>query len=651
MRRPGWWLLDRRFVFSVLALEDARPTLSQTDSSRAARPLATDDALVRDRVARATRRGVNVGFERRRWSCTIGGAVGSIVGLGAWVIRPRHRGGGHLAAVTCCSWLRTSLAETSWLSWSTGSTSQVSPAWLRSAPTWTDRGARLSVMEQGREVVVLGAGFSKAVHEAFPLIGELAEKVADKLAEQGVNHPLLRELKERLKAEQAQCVESTPEDTTTSEGSLTFETWLSRLAEDQPHLDASERFERRALFSKTARSIREVLVEAEEQAFRDTLPSWAFQFVRLLDIRQATVLTLNYDLLAERLTDTAVWVPARPSRHAVILPGRKLLPEDIFCGLPPCSPPHMWQQTNYGITQPLIVTDEPVSSFRLLKLHGSIGWFAVADDPTGLSLAHWRDANAEKSEEEREQQRRQVLPGREPFIVPPATNKSGYLANPVVREIWWSARHALETARRVVLVGYSLPLADATFAGLLAETLSSRGANEQSIEVVDVRPEPVVKHLARLGIRTDRDNAHEGGDALEGWVASQVDDQAKDVVKALSDTLSRMPDNVNLVAMAHWKPERDGTGPPVQLPGRMEDNTLVLEVQPPNLPTAAKPTTVPEFRRLLSKASKLEVCRILRNEKRARRPIVRATVPPRLEARNRTVVVNLYPMTTPEDWS
>ncbi len=503
-------------------------------------------------------------------------------------------------------------------------------------------------MEQPREVVALGAGFSKAVHEAFPLIGELAEKVAARLTKDGVDHPLLRELEARLEAEQAQLGASTPPGSAVAEGSLTFETWLSRLAEDQPHLDASERFERRALFSKAARAIREVLVEAEERAFRGTLPSWAYQFVRLLDIRRTTVLTLNYDLLVERLAEAAVWVPPRPSSNVGVIPGRELLPEDIFCGLPPCSPPHAWQQTNYGCAAPVITTDEPASSFRLLKLHGSVGWFAAADDPTGLSLAHWRNTHAEGSEEQREERRRRELPGREPFIVPPATNKSGYLLNPVIREIWQSARRELENAKRVVLVGYSLPLGDATFAGLLAETLGSRKATECRVEVVDLDPERVVEHLTRLGIDQDCVSVHEGNDALERWVTSQVEAEATEVVKTLAASLTapRVSAGANVVATAHWKRERGGSGPSVRLPGCMEGNTLVLKVQSPNSLTASEPTTVSQFLNQLSAATRLDIGLILNDGTRARRPVVRAS----LQAVNPTKTVDLYPMTTPEDW-
>jgi len=58
-----------------------------------------------------------------------------------------------------------------------------------------------------------------------------------------------------------------------------------------------------------------------------------------------------------------------------------------------------------------------------------------------------------------------------PFIVPPTATKSSYLTNLVVRKIWARARAALAKAKRLIVIGYSIPPEDQVAAGMIVEAL------------------------------------------------------------------------------------------------------------------------------------------------------------------------------------
>jgi hypothetical protein len=97
--------------------------------------------------------------------------------------------------------------------------------------------------------------------------------------------------------------------------------------------------------------------------------------------------------------------------------------------------------------------------------------------------------------------RRRNLPGRVPFVVPPAAPKSPYYRNAIIREVWQQAAHALRRADRVFIVGYSLPPTDLTFASMLTDTLIK---SPSYVTIVDLRPAAVAERLCALGFPEDR---------------------------------------------------------------------------------------------------------------------------------------------------
>ena len=118
-----------------------------------------------------------------------------------------------------------------------------------------------------------------------------------------------------------------------------FETWLSRLAEDQPHLYVAENLENRGVLVRVVEQLVAVLAEAEAEA--SGRPGWLFDLLTLAHHRKATLITLDYDGLVEAAVRTLKlhltvarrrWLhrrtflttfPSGAARRFVVLPGTR----------------------------------------------------------------------------------------------------------------------------------------------------------------------------------------------------------------------------------------------------------------------------------------------------------------------------------------
>lgn len=313
---------------------------------------------------------------------------------------------------------------------------------------------------EGQHVVVLGAGFSRAISAAMPLTDELGRQAVELLAANG----------RRLSATQ---LGFGPE--------LTFESWLSLLSEDQPQLTDAENRDNAALFAHLRDAIGDRLLDAQREALLQLPPGWLYELVGVLHRWRATVITLNYDVLVEAAVQThEIWDPAVR---------RRVQPGDLLRNLPPLP--------NVGarLVGPLCRT------FTLLKLHGSLDWWAVPNDASGATLTREdrRPVFGDPDEMPIEQRQRE-LPGRERFIIPPLSTKSTYYRNPLTRELWQQAHRALSAATRISLVGYSMPPADLVMTNMLRPALSTPGIE---VDVVNPDPDRLVDRLIGLGLRAD----------------------------------------------------------------------------------------------------------------------------------------------------
>ena len=289
------------------------------------------------------------------------------------------------------------------------------------------------------DVFILGAGFSKAVAENFPLAADLLEPIRTQLGDQ-----LGAAVQPR--------------------GGEGFEQWLSRLAEDQPYLPSDANLERAAAFQRVSKAVSEILSDHENTALASPEPEWLAKLVATWHIRQATVISFNYDNLVEAAVLSQVL--ALKDDHQ--FDSRVTVP-DILRGLPPLPPRLMSEET------PTHVGPSFDQTFRLLKLHGSISWFWDDGDNGGATLQRWPYIGQflQPRGDQTEDIARQ-FPGRVPFIAPPSATKSKYLGNRVLRDFWREALYALQNAENIYFLGYSVPPQDQAAMGLIIEGIGDR---------------------------------------------------------------------------------------------------------------------------------------------------------------------------------
>ncbi|MGI8446623.1 MAG: hypothetical protein ACR2MP_05445, partial [Streptosporangiaceae bacterium] len=259
------------------------------------------------------------------------------------------------------------------------------------------------------------------------------------------------------------------------------------LADEQPYLSVGENLENQALFERFSEAIATVLGENVDAALTSGCPAWLNEFIRVAHQRRATLVTFNYDPLIECAVASGLlyeWGQYDSVFWAEIT------------GDVPSWPPGL-----------AYLAADKADTLRLLKLHGSLNWYWVPRDTSGVSIARRELPGAFGAPSPyAEEERRRRLPGRVPFVVPPSAVKSPYYRNPVIREIWQQAAERLRRAARVFVLGYSLPPADLTFAGMLTDAL--RGSTAQ-LTVVDPRADVVQARLTSLGFTEDRVRAFE----------------------------------------------------------------------------------------------------------------------------------------------
>lgn len=376
-------------------------------------------------------------------------------------------------------------------------------------------------VSEGGEVLVLGAGFSRAVSSHMPL--------TDELGRAALNHAGL-DGDSRVPA-------------TGFGPEFTFEEWLSLLAEDQPYLSERHNRDNAALFSTLRESIGEVLASKAVAAADVTPPKWFYELLALIHYRRATVITFNYDTLVELGVATHnLRMPSEASLNS-----NPLTPDDVLMGQPP-------------LPSPLIseVVRRPHSTFRLLKLHGSVDWWAVPDDRSGSTLNRERMEGKFGSYQPWDATRRRyLLPGRERFIVPPSTLKSAYYTNPLVRELWSEARDTMRRATRISFLGYSLPRADTVMTSLVESAIRGRAI---SFDIVNLTPDAPRARLLGLGAISYSVDEYSGINAVESFTRALTERASGELVEVLRrQSLSECAETQVLVSWGVPTPAQTGT--------------------------------------------------------------------------------------------
>ena len=257
--------------------------------------------------------------------------------------------------------------------------------------------------DQTNEVILLGAGFPRAISSAMPLLKNLSDELRSSIPD-------------------------VPGDN--------IEHWMTYLSQSHPWLSESENLRNKALFLELTNRIKKVLSAKTGEALRQC-PLWLQKFLQKCHDRRAIIITLNYDTLLESaISSIAVGKDANGKDMRLML-------DDIY-------PVPM---TNAGSRRGDIYWGGSVKdSFKLFKLHGSINWYySGASEATGETIYYYFVPKWGKLTDDDLPEMERYVSDKVPLLVPPLIEKSSYFQHETIRTVW------------IICIGYSLPETDLSF--------------------------------------------------------------------------------------------------------------------------------------------------------------------------------------------
>jgi len=210
--------------------------------------------------------------------------------------------------------------------------------------------------------------------------------------------------------------------------------------------------------------------------------------------KRITCITFNYD----DLVDEALWRVAETDRVS--------------------AEPNWHPDGGYGFycrSSQFLVQDSAgrsmdTTSMDLLKLHGSLNWRVRRGHPAPYSMdaiVHqepWLRVEGKVAESRPEALEDHLQP--EPFIVPPTLAKTLLGEQPILRLVWEKAFKALQSAQKVIFVGYSFPATDFAADVLFTEALD--GIDRDEIWIVNYASTEAEKREVRRAYRSRLGNIH-----------------------------------------------------------------------------------------------------------------------------------------------
>lgn len=278
------------------------------------------------------------------------------------------------------------------------------------------------------KVVVLGAGFSRAISDKMPLMSDLREHFEERL---GLD---------------ASSFASFGGD---------VEAWLAHLGSEQPWLRDAENLRNRAMFYESVDVLYDVIITAQHE-ISELLPVWLDRLAWQWSHEQVTILTFNYDTLLEESLRRVGWTYSLAAFYAAPLTER------------------------YAVGSSRMLSDSAPRRKvpTVLKLHGSVNWWHGGKNAplTEQVDFHPRPGIATRSEP--------LYADLQPLLVPPTSVKNTYYGRSGLATQWRLAAEALREAHEIDVIGYSFPVTDLPTRAFLGSSVSA----DARVRVVDPFP-------------------------------------------------------------------------------------------------------------------------------------------------------------------
>ena len=303
----------------------------------------------------------------------------------------------------------------------------------------------------GRQVFVLGAGFTRAFYPKAPLM---------------IDDYGGADLIDRFKRFTGAKLMIESEIQRNDKGSINIERMMTRLESPMPYDDFGRAQEHSLLLVELNRAFLARLAKAKTgDNYEDDLSRLAIFCVN----REIDCITFNYD----DFLDQKLYGVANGETRVDV--------------------PHWHPDGGYGFfcrPADTTVEESPVymerNSMHLLKLHGSMNWRAIRGRARPYSvdaivhLENWYTYASRRLEEPPSVQEIESHLNPEPLIIPPVLVKSALSEQLWLSIVWSKAFGSLREADKVTFIGYSLPDTDIAAAFLFGEAIRP----DTQIEVV-----------------------------------------------------------------------------------------------------------------------------------------------------------------------
>ena len=221
---------------------------------------------------------------------------------------------------------------------------------------------------------------------------------------------------------------------------------MAYLSQRQPWLDESFNQSNLAVATRIRRYIREVIERSTWDSMAST-PGWLEPVIEQWSFRRASVITLNYDTLVERVA-------------------RGMKPNQMY-------PPYF---SNIRSRVATLLGPDKLDTFTYFKLHGSVNWHYSGRENFYGETIFYSDVSPWGQElHDHEKDSRLSAGDKETLIIPPVPEKTTFFSNETVRRLWQEASDHLEGATRVFVIGYSLPMSDLGMQFFLKRSLPIQG--------------------------------------------------------------------------------------------------------------------------------------------------------------------------------
>lgn len=296
-----------------------------------------------------------------------------------------------------------------------------------------------------KRVFFLGAGFSKAIDNDYPLMKQLTHDVKDRIA------------KSSVKKHYGEIAKSIKGD---------IESLLTYLSTDYPWKTDTTRYSNRSLYEEIIKIISQQFSDlARSSVHQNNFENIGFKLIEYVctHTNECNFITLNYDILLENLLCS--YYPCIKFKS------------EIFGNI------YQYPMSNICSRNGRILIEEEFKGQlpTIIKLHGSVNWFwagRTSSDTIYYRTWEWYEEN-------------NIDIGLKPYIIPPVMDKNAFYNHIAIHSLWQQAEQMLKEADEIYIIGFSFPQTDLSVKYLFQSAL--RQQSDVPIYVINPETEQTLR--------------------------------------------------------------------------------------------------------------------------------------------------------------